>query len=324
LDVVLIENASEIVSQMKNTHGFIEQIFDFILEDNKKGYKFLGSYNFPESVAGIEKKAKSLKREHDMSAKKLILHVSLDLGDVGHYGIIIRNGNTVIVFDSMQATDKDSEHSYYTPKFKLIAKALFGINPIVPNIRGCESLQPTGGFVEEKKSDKGWFYAVQNADSQNHFCYMWAIWWCHLFIIGGKRATDKAIKSIYRRKILPLVVIKRYIWALLNSFYTSNKDLTDLFKEVIGQKVPDRDIHRILAFFMVHFRYIWDDLDTKDVKKFNRYAIIDCDLNEVRNMGSTNDCLDYSLRKPPYEVDDFCSGRVVVARKSKKKGKKRR
>ena len=47
LDLVLIENASEVVNQLKNVPGFIEQVINFVLKDNESSYTSLGSFEFP-------------------------------------------------------------------------------------------------------------------------------------------------------------------------------------------------------------------------------------------------------------------------------------
>src|SRR3989304_7047341 len=100
LDVVLIENASEIVSQLKNIHGFIEQILSYISKDNKTKYGMVGSFTFPdielkpkEELPKYEVEIKEIKTKINRSYKKkqnLIIHVGLEMGGVGHYGVIIK------------------------------------------------------------------------------------------------------------------------------------------------------------------------------------------------------------------------------------------
>lgn len=54
-----------------------------------------------------------------------------------------------------------------------------------------------------------------------------------------------------------------------------------------------------MKFFLTHFRYVWDNLDTD---LFFLFSIIDCDLSQVRNL-SLNECLDYSQKNLGYVLD---------------------
>jgi len=326
LDVVLIENASEIVSQLKNIHGFIEQILSYISKDNKTKYGMVGSFTFPdielkpkEELPEYEVEIKEIKTKINRSYKKkqnLIIHVGLEMGGVGHYGVIIKTGKDVLVFDSMQYGGKSS----YTKFFSIIAKDIYGIEPrtpVEPTIRPA-CLQPTGGFVmpTDEKEPTPYWTRVQNMDSQNHFCYLWGIWYIHLVIVGGEEKADKVIKWLYENCIHPLVVIKRYIWSILHSFYPSDKQLEGLIKESLTHiasekgdesKITDEQVQYITKFFLIHFRYVWDNLDK--AMNFNRYCISSIqDLPKLRQISNINMCLEYSIQKVPYILDNFCSG----------------
>jgi hypothetical protein len=60
---------------------------------------------------------------------------------------------------------------------------------------------------------------VQSTESQNHFCYMWAIFWVHLKVVGPSLSTILPIFKNYD----PLIFIKRYIWSLTHILKLDNK-----------------------------------------------------------------------------------------------------
>lgn len=323
--VILVENASEFVSQMKNVHGFIEQIVQYILDDNKKKYVFLGSHTFPAVVKekwlqkwpstdsdGIYGRNIELTQRYDeiirnikpgKMSKQAILHMAINLGDIGHYGVAIKNDKKLIVFDSMQ---KDG-FSDYTAMFVQIANDVFGIQPQVlmdPTRYTCP--QPTGGFVNENpsESEEDYLIRLQDLDSQNHFCYLWAIWYFHIFVVQGEEGIASIFKTLHDKSIPPLAVMKRYIWSVLHSFYPDDKTLTSLITEVVST-AHDREIDAKTAdfltrFFMLNFRYIWDDFGSKN---FSLYSIIECDLAKFRGMTNINDCLTYSLESFDYVLE---------------------
>jgi hypothetical protein len=328
--VVVVENASEFVSQMKNVHGFIEQIINYIISDNKKKYVFLGSHTVPAIVklswlnkypdtdydliydyaaSYDEKLGKYNELVSNVKPKKIpnqaILHIGADLGEVGHYGIAIKNGKKVVVFDSMQVKGD----SGYTAIFCQFAQDIFGIEPTVlldPDKQTCP--QPTGGFVnrEPGESDEKYLYRLQDLHSQNHFCYLWAIWYFHVFITEGEDAIANIFQELLKKRIPPLVAIKRYIWSILHSFYPTDRKLGELLTEVIStaheQMIDKKTIDFLTRFFMLNFRYIWDDMGTGN---FQLYSVIECDLHKFRNMANINECLKYSMEGVVYVLDKF-------------------
>jgi hypothetical protein len=236
-----------------------------------------------------------------------ILHIGADLGEVGHYGIAIKNGKKVVVFDSMQVKGD----SGYTAIFCQFAQDIFGIEPTVfldPDKQTCP--QPTGGFVnrEPGESDEKYLYRLQDLHSQNHFCYLWAIWYFHVFITEGEEAIANIFQELLKKRIPPLVAIKRYIWSILHSFYPTDRKLGELLTEVIStaheQMVDKKTIDFLTRFFMLNFRYIWDDMGTGN---FQLYSVIECDLHKFRNMANINECLKYSMEEVVYVLDKFTS-----------------
>lgn len=326
--LILVENASEMVSQMKNIPGFIEQIINLIIADNKSDYVFLGVETFPvvikekwlkkfpdtdKTMIYGENEELTEKYEQLLNAirpsklpKNAVLQIGADLGDAGHYGILIKHGANTLVFDSMQYAG----HSAYTALFAQIAEDLFGggitVLPEPANRDACP--QPTGGFINKDafQDEKAYQYALQDTDSQNHFCYVWAIWYFHIFVKYGTLGVINIFSSMQQQCQNPLVVIKRYIWAIINSFYPDAKILNKLINEVVsasrGKKVSLKASDFITRFFMMHFRYIWDDLKTG---KFQLFSVIDCNLTKVRNMNNIDKCLSYALEPVPYVLDKF-------------------
>ena len=327
MPVVIVENASEFVSQMKNVHGFMEDIITYIIKDNKKKYVFLGSHTvqaivkdtwlskYPDTdydeiyngVSDMSVKYDELVR--NIKPKRIpnqaILHIGADLGNVGHYGVAIKNGKKVVIFDSMQQKGV----SQYTGIFCQFAEDIFGIAPSVlvdPTKETCP--QPTGGFVDriDGESEESYLYRLQDLQSQNHFCYLWAIWYFHVFVVHGDKGISSIFENLQKNCIPPLVAIKRYIWSILHSFYPEDKKLGELLTEVISyshnKPVNKKTIEFLTRFLMLNFRYIWDDLETG---KFNLYSVIECDLMKFRSMININECLEYSLSEVVYNLDRF-------------------
>jgi hypothetical protein len=111
----------------------------------------------------------------------------------GHYCALMYSiaKNRTMVFDSMQA---GTDGSFYTPFFQRLAVDIFGGTTEIPE---CPfrtlSLQLTGGFGQHwplalesvkprslaSSADKKYKLSMQSTESQNHFCYMWSIWYIH-------------------------------------------------------------------------------------------------------------------------------------------------
>ena len=253
------------------------------------------SLRYDETIKSIRKKR---------MPNQAILHIGVEFTQGGHYGIAIKNGEKVIVFDSMQMGGR----SVYSSAFLQVAEDVFDIEPVILQNPADETVcpQPTGGFVFVKKEDVDYIEKIQDLDSQNHFCYLWAIFYFHVFISMGDNSLDEIFEILYKKCIPSLAVIKRYIWSILHSLYPTDELFTSLIKEVIsfshGEEISDNDTDFFLKFFLLNFRYIWDDMGTK---KFNLYSIIDCDLKKFREMSNINQCLEYSVSEFNYVLDKF-------------------
>lgn len=164
-------------------------------------------------------------------------------GDDEEYGSGGGDGRgEVILFDPMQHGTK----SLYMEYFKDIARHVFMTEDIhvemfdpVYNYK----LQHTGGFmhippqhITVKKSNsifsgttEHWFEMVNDqprkmsdhdkhelmftsTESQNHFCYMWCVWYLHVKMAG------LSVTDVVNNKLLgidPLIIIKNYIWNMV-------------------------------------------------------------------------------------------------------------
>jgi hypothetical protein len=325
--LLLIENATDIVNILKNTHGFLEDVFEHIISENESKYSFLGSYTidymmkpeyadykkFPElfiSESYTYTKAKDLgetsrkSRKYDIAIQKIkdakkdvkgdmVLHIGARLEAGGHYGIIIKKGKNVIVFDSMQVFTEDGKYVSGSSAFFIqVAKEVFGKSykykvfsrktVVDPEI---SSVQITGGFIWDP-SDK---IEIQNMDSQNHFCYMWAVWFFHMFILAGEKWINQAMDLMMadEGQPHPLIFIKKYTWGIINVIYPTDKKLEDAIKKAVVEVLEDniskrkqfllvkgddgktyrlshKDFVFLRKFYQYHFRFVWGDLDYKN------------------------------------------------------------
>jgi hypothetical protein len=342
-DFVLLENANNFISMIKDIPNFLESIIDAIIEENKMDFYNLGSYTIPvllkkeykeaypdadglkygspyrkqtalynEVVENIKDRINELGISRNSN---VILHLAGELvktdninakDRAGHYAIIIKVGTKVYVIDSMQigAIDTDGM-SFYTPFFYQVIKDVF--NQDAEFIPLLYDTQPTGGFVNKSRedTDEVYWYKLQDMDSQNHFCYFWAIWFLHLYAIGGFEHIQEVVSDLFapgKQRIEPLVVIKRYIWAIINYTYNSYEKLGTLIEMAIlfddeTAELTKSDITFLRTFFMLYFRMVWYDLDTQDYTQFRAYSVIPCNPGIFRNNFSMNKCLLYSIAK---------------------------
>ena len=325
MPLILMENASEFVGRIKNIPGFLEKLIQKIIDDNKSDYVSLGSHSimFREEKYDTLEEIEEAKKERERLIKKLkktikpgkkhVIQLALDFEEYGgHYSIIFQTEHGLIVFDSMQGimikfvNDKGNveykrSKSSYTDIFSDFAEDLFGQNPFAIIENMVLSPQPTGGFVNKDNYETKEVYlqASQDMESQNHYCYFWSIAYFHIFLIKGLHGLVEIFQIIKCNHNHPLTFIKKYIWGTLNMMYPSHNYLEKLFRSMLLEWGSDADIAFLVKFFLMHFRYIWDDLDGN----FSAFSIIPCDLSEVRSFKSMNDVMAYAYEKTPYVID---------------------
>lgn len=270
-DLVLIENASEVFRQVMMREGKIEELLEAIIKEcpscsyipsdsfeiwspNPKYQSEITLDEYEKHVNAVKKHINKLKEE---KKTVIVMSAAVLLGDSGHYAAFVyyaREG-VVRVFDAMQA---GKEGSYYTDFFVQLAQDLFSVMAVVPDCIAVEaSLQLTGGFSENlplalamAKGVEGLFgpkmsesdeykLRIQSTESQNHFCYMWSLWYIQLIVLGLDPVQIIELFRSYR--VDPLIVIKMYIYSLtlIPQFG---------FKKAMGKFFP---------FFEAHFPCIW-------------------------------------------------------------------
>jgi hypothetical protein len=291
LDLVLIEGASDLIGDVikNNLELILEKI---VLASNNKNVEYMRSETFPFYVNQDVKHKYFLKdetvknsdeyfqlvseyREEFLSKKQkdIVTVLALNLGNEGHYAAVYYSNDTVYLFESMSVKihpthryKYDSSYKsagYYTPYYVSLAKDIFSPRKItVPDCISEElSLQFTGGFpshmplkvrTSNKTKEEQRLLSIQSTESQNHFCYLWAIWWLHLRLVDMNFETNIKIFN----KLDPLVAIKRYAWCILVSL--------NLLAEI-----ENKD------FFKKHFMSIWSNVPLTDKLslQFGRYDI---------------------------------------------------
>ena len=237
--------------------------------------------------------------------------IGLNLGDGGHYGAIIYDVSEkkIYVFDSMSGSTKEETEYTNSGTEKIFIKVATRLFLGDENYNGIENietddfqvepvyvdyfLQPTGGFEEflapvlrklekanERKKDKKQkeliqLINLQHTESQNHFCYIWSIWFCNIYLIGGMNKFNDIVSKISKDKCISLIIIKKYILGLVHLL--SNEDKINLnvkmeYKEFFDKKFPQ----------------IWSNHENKYENKYELYNI---KWKKPRNI---KQCLDFS------------------------------
>lgn len=237
-DLTLIEEASELFASYMSSGNNIEKLLQTIVSERRgrkddlgKYYEVLNSETFSDEVEDSEEKEeydeviKNYRKYNEVDRfkiekKNMIALIALKIDDVGHYAVFIYDGiqNSVELFDSMQF---GTCGSHYTPRFKEIASNIFGIDvsrvyhhniplPHVPQITGgFEYYEPLYASLHQTRVPNS--VRIQVTESQNHYCYMWSIWYMHFRILGYNPV--EILAEINKMKVDPLFVIKRYIYS---------------------------------------------------------------------------------------------------------------
>lgn len=291
LDLVLIENASELFRVSLQKEEVFENILKSIVDaQKKKNIKYLESETFPfyvsDKMKNLYKKEKEASSSEKMRKKYLSLVnkykkkinrkqeyvsiIAVDLGSSGgHYAAFYYSNDKVTLFDSMQTSVSENlrnlysqsvkSASQYTHYFFQLASDIFPEAQIeIPDcIKKEVSLQYTGGFLEDlpyflensdiDESTKRRLI-LQTTESQNHFCYLWSIWWIHMQVLG---IDFSDVLKLFETTD-PLIVIKKYGWCVVHIL----------------------NIHiDYEKFFNKHFLSIWSNGNDKMSIEFNKYTI---------------------------------------------------
>ena len=237
------------------------------------GQEALDGYN--EAVIEYKKINNNNLKTIDKNRICAVAIVSVDLKELttqkefgGHYAALIYRDGIVSIFDSMQSAGY--EGSLYTPFFKRLVLDIFNpnVDVQVPEcIMDNQSLQRSGGFLgvvpyeSRNYSLSPWEeneLMIQSTESQNHFCYMWAIWYINLKLnnINVQNIIDNLTEN-------PLIVIKSYIWNLVH---------------LLGLN----DQMEYYDFFKKHFPAIWiQESGPLDFKRYNLTFEKATDINDA-------------------------------------------
>lgn len=269
-ELVLIEEATELFRRAIFDHDLIVPLLRKI--SRGKQVDILPPEIFPphEQSKEFENAVTTYKKKIINFQRPLRIAVLALQGDgFEHFAAFFFKQGQVKVFDAMQQYDKSIKKftSHYSSFFKNLAKRIFDTNNV--EIEQCFdlpqqfSLQLTGGTTSIQDS-----ISLQSTESQNHFCYLWAIWYLHLQLLEKDFTT--ILIHIAENNIDPLVVIKRYGYTLLQATNLMNK---------IPKKYRN--------FFHHHFPTIWSN-GKQSKLNFKREAI------GYRKVGSMDECLSYS------------------------------
>jgi hypothetical protein len=329
-DLILLENASEIFrsAMMELDNRYIERILEDVVTTADRSKKCIAissetfDYYMPTKLTKDPTiSTKELKEKFEAKVdtyramvkailgKKpdtcIVSVVALDLAESGgHYAALYYENPRVLIFDSMQGDTTNVIGSSYTPFFKYLAHQIFGESTLVvkPDCIGEKmSLQLTGGFLEGdpyilslyKKTDNATKLrlAAESTESQNHFCYMWAIYSIHLRLSG--RTPEQLAKYAYDKMIDPLVIIKKYIWGLVR---------LEKLKKGMGSDA---------AFYERHFPFVWSNAVGKNMDDkerlsldFKRYRI---DMSSVDKAKNLDELLNATLEIPTLTLESKTS-----------------
>lgn len=319
LDLVLIENATELFRQGFHGEGVLEQALDKIVKGSKlPGATFLPSEAFPmympeasirqfypydgsvsagdklrrkyfQQVSAYRQQVESAKRTHTI----IVTVLAVDLGLAGgHYAAVFYVNGVANIFDSMQyRKGKKEEGGYYTPYFTQLVQDAFGSQVAIPDcISAMMTPQMTGGFFENRPQevdrslarrrideDRADLLSRQSTDSQNHFCYMWALWRIHLYLQGIP--VEPVLRDIVKSGYDPLFIIKRYSWCMFHLLG-------------LNQRLGD-----YVEFFNTHFPAVWANvpLGNKLSPDFTRYQLAFDRSDSTCN--NVNEALEKSLNQ---------------------------
>jgi hypothetical protein len=300
LDFFLIEDATELLRQMIQNpkQNNIELLLMKLGQKFSSEYIFAHTYPFYIPHATEYDRELGASKHHTYktlyyqyidatqkeiqklpsSVNRIFTIIGLDLKKQGgHYAALLWDSGQVYLFDSMQG--RAEGYSAYTSFYRQVAFDIFGVEPKVEECVSPElSLQITGGFVPEPNDDeteREYLYRVQNTEAQNHFCYIWAIWYIHLRLIGYN--VMKVLNSIYEKNINPLFVIKRYIYGMIH--------LSGLTKKIHNYE-----------FFQLHFSRVWEMCG-------DEFFLFDLEFPPISYYkGDINNVLDYSITSHPIRV----------------------
>jgi len=304
-DLVLIENATQIAKELYILPN-LEIIMNAIGEEFK-GITYLDSQTFQlrdgKLVQSIIKDYIKDNARELRGRNTIVTTLALDLEEAGgHYAAFILSPNkTLYVYDSMASSAEDP--SEYLVTFRKLGEQIFKPKKVLLNscININTYLQYTGGFPEhidpprlqklralynissrprrrrissdqdELCNEHMFKLRQQIPESQDHFCPMWSIW-----LIFAKINNIDINKVVQENKLIPLVIIKRFVWCIIN--YLQLNDDNKLYRE----------------YFPVVWLQTDYEIDQRSLSlDFKPYKIIMPDVP----ITSIEDCFNFSIEK---------------------------
>lgn len=209
----------------------------------------------------------------DHGYREWVFFGGMDLGlEGGHYAVFVVNAYCVLLFDSMVSGAADGA---FTTFFRQVAHDVWPGKTVHVDhpAPGEAAPQPTGGFghlppsfhreLDEDPATEAWrteeraIIYQYNVESQDHFCYLWAL----LYVQCRYRGWRVPVTRLPRRRgrtpatdPLPnLLAIKRYGWCLLAAYQRTG--------EYPAARLPD------------YFAF-WDaPADRADYASYRRYLL---------------------------------------------------
>lgn len=230
LPFILIEDASEIFRETVQTGTNLEKMLDFVFSEFPDvGFVPSITFNFATHKTNISNVKWLIEQMITSGEYQYIVGIhSLDLesngAEGGHYAMFLADLNYQIVyyFDSMQTSQTQS---VFSDKFQSVALRLFP--RFKPKLINCQlekwySFQATGGFLVEQEydeTDEEFEIRQMSTERQNHFCYIWSIFFLHHIVSNIKTQTpydtiSQLMKKFYKENYNPIFIIKRYAYLL--------------------------------------------------------------------------------------------------------------
>lgn len=288
--LVFLEYVSEIFKGIIFDNNNLEVILHQICkENNREEIIVLPSYTFPiergkvkpEDIITMKKMFNAKKKGGN--TKYMLALIGFDQQLVGHYNIILWSliSKRVVVFDSLSPS---KEYFHHTRGIIRNITPNWSIEFVDLTEQTC--LQYTGGngsnyplyllpHITKLSEEQLRRISLQVSESQNHFCYMWCIWFIHCILTGNN--VHDLTNNLHLLQIDPLVVIKKYGYNIL---------------KYMSENVSEHDFdfhHLVRDYFCVY----WDRLH-KDVFDDNPpFGVIEIPAPEKCN--NINECFKSSI-----------------------------
>jgi len=287
-----IEKILELIGKNNKNNIFLPSNAFEIMQNKKGNWLFKNTLDnkteFENYVLECNNKVKSVNKK-----TKIYTIMGLDLGEGGHYcGMVCDiEKESIYVFDSMTGYYNDEYTLSGIHKlFMMMAKKLFIGEGVYTGLKALKKyklkmnevspryiLQPTGGFEEftapilESIKNKNLLKIIniQHTESQNHFCYIWSIWFIHIYLIGKLDLFNEYVAKIESENMIPLVVIKKYIMGIV---------------ELLDGKMKYK------KFYKNRFPEIWSNHENPLKNEYNLYEI------KQKKSKTIEECLENSVK----------------------------